>query len=185
VSGQIELGELIREALLERLEGHYAAAERLLQRATGRFPAAPEPYRYLGQTLSYRAAASEKPGPEKDRMIARALELLGTAERLQGGASPDSLHDRGWIEDEKGNYGVASDLYRKAIALAENEARRRNPVFFYNLGCALAKDGKLTEAIAALAELRGDDAFVATMRKDPDLVPLQSLPEFRQLAGLD
>jgi tetratricopeptide (TPR) repeat protein len=181
-----ELKELIESAVNARVRGDYAQAEQLLRDAVSRHPAAPEPYRYLAQTLSYRAAAADLDPVAKTRMLDEASSLLDQAEGLQKGPSPDTLHDRAWIEDERGNFPKAISLYEQAMTTVETEGRSERPVFLYNLACALAKANQPKRALEVLKQLKTQSPRALQMaRQDADFQALRKDPEFDAIFGSD
>ncbi len=163
----MSLDDLIRQALQLRKEGRFDDALAKIDEAIRRDPLSPTAHRYRGQTLSYQAAK----GGCADKSVAldRALGSIDRAVQLQGGESPDTLHDKAWIADERGDYATAIGLYREARERARREGRvetRNVDAFSYNLACALSKSGDGESALAELRELPSDLLAIAATDGD-------------------
>lgn len=170
--------ELIQEGRTLRVQGDYEAALVAFEQAMSVDPTAPEPYRYAGQTKSYTAARLPK-GSEKTALLSEAERLIKEAERRQRGESPDTLHDRAWIEDERGNFENAIALYERARDMVWREGRENKPIFSYNLACALIKGKQPQRAIETLAPVM--DELWSQVEKDPDFDDLRLNPDFQTL----
>jgi len=168
------LDAVINAGLRSRVEGDYAAARKQFEEALRLDPTSAEAHRYLGQTLSYQAADVVEDPRAKEAALDEAEKMVRQAEALQGGESPDSLHDMAWIEDERGRYETAIALYRKARDQARREAREENIGFTYNLVCALAKFGALDDALEELSSVINEAWKWA--ERDPDLENLRNSP---------
>lgn len=172
VEFQIEAG------LRVRLKGQYREARDHFELAVRLDPTSAEAHRYLGQTLSYEAAYEMQPSSDKDAALEKAERMIRRAESLQGGQSPDTLHDLAWIEDERGHYDSAIRLYVCAREQAEREGREKNVAFDYNLACAFSKAHKEEEALAELEPIIGQ--LWEWAEKDPDLAALRTSELTRQ-----
>lgn len=177
--------DFIREALQLRQKRDYKGALAQLDKAISLDPTSPSAHRYRGQTLSYQAA--REPGLEKEPALTEALASIERAVQLQGGESPDTLHDKAWIADERGEYERAIELYREARALARTQGRRdtRNvDAFSYNLACALAKSGRQEQALAELHGLPPELLQIARDDSDFEVLRTKHAAQFDALWSL-
>ncbi|HOJ13171.1 MAG TPA: tetratricopeptide repeat protein [Deltaproteobacteria bacterium] len=185
---------------LERLGAAYAKAGRadnaveVLRRATTLNPSSTRAHLFLGNALvlagrpndateEYSTVLELDPGNEDAR---RSIAAIGALSGAQAGV-------RGHAGlDEDGFAALASSARRKARsgdyegALKELECmleiRPGDPETLYNVSCALARLGRLDEAMDRLEEAvsRGFDRW-DLMKSDPDLASLRETDRYRSL----
>lgn len=178
MASRAELDELIQDGLKRRVAGEYDEALELFERAISLDRTAPEPYRYAGQTKSYKAAELLDAN-EKAALLEEAERLVLEAEKRQRGESPDTLHDRAWIADERGRFEDAIGLYERARELVRTEGRENKPIFTYNLACALTKAGHAERAIDELGRIVFE--MRELIEKDPDFEELRASPKLQAM----
>ncbi|NLG83010.1 MAG: tetratricopeptide repeat protein [Firmicutes bacterium] len=146
--------------------GRPAEAVPYLEKAAALGPKAPEYPWALGMTY------------KKMKKYAEAIATLEKAATLATGRMKAGiLSDLGTVHAEKKDYKSAIACYERAL--------KESPEFapaHYNLACAYARQGKVAEAIKALAKaIELDPGFRELAKKDPDFDPIGDDKKFKEL----
>ena len=86
---------------------------------------------------------------------------------------PDAWFHRGWIADERGDFGVAVDAYSRARELDP----AGDSYVMFNMACSYSKWGRQAEAFTALSEVIGVDHNWEDAERDSELQRLRDDPE--------
>jgi tetratricopeptide (TPR) repeat protein len=110
-------------------------------------------------------------------LLAEAERLLVRARQLRPGPDPSIQHKLGWIYDERGDFNKATEAYRVAMREAitpDSKAR-----YGYDLACALAKTGRIEEALNELRPIIALQENWNLAQTDPDLQGLRQSQEHK------
>ncbi len=168
----------VRLSTYWQLAGDYARAVTRARRATVLDDRSVEAWMELGRSLAYHAAEDLQEGSgQKAAALREAEEAVLTGVDLQGRHDAVSLHDLGWIHDERGDLAGAYRLYLPARAAAEAEGKPVGRIV-YNLACNRAKAGEYPQAMESLEPVIDENRNWEAAAEDPDFAALRDDAEF-------
>jgi len=160
---------------------HYDRALDCFEQAAALNPASIDAIFYKAGCLGY-LSRREQDAESKNKLLQRALE----ASRKVVDLIPQDAYNLialGWILDEMGSYEEAIKQYDRALAINPKLSGAR-----YNKACALAKAGRLEDAMAILQSLTQEPMWLEEAREDEDLTTTLGHddvlgPKFRELVS--
>jgi tetratricopeptide (TPR) repeat protein len=160
--------------------GVYWRAVRNYPRAVARFARAleidPRAFRaHTGLCVTYYILARDPrwQARQKEDLLILADTVCSAVLEIEPN-DPDAWFHRGWIADERGNFGAAVDAYSRARELDPEG----DSYVMFNMACSYSKWGRQSDAFAALAEVIGVDNNWDDAERDPDLQALRDDPEY-------
>lgn len=138
----------------------------------------PAPASATPASAAVRQACTEAAALMGEGSFEQARERLAALGAEAG--HPEALQMRGVTFAAQGDWSAAAAAYREALAADPTFATAH-----YNLACALARQGKPAEALAALqSAVEKGMTDPRVLDADDDLASLRAAPEFARLRAL-